>query len=125
MNAENRTYVAGHRGLAGSAILRALQAKGFQNLITRTSDELDLTDPSATRNFFEKERPEYVFLAAAKVGGIHANNVFPAEFLRENLLIQSHVLHESWRAGVNKLLFLGSSCIYPRMAPQPIPENAL
>ena len=86
---------------------------------------MDLTDAEATRRFFEQERPQYVFLAAAKVGGIHANNTFPAEFLRENLLIQTHVLHESWRVGVKKLLFLGSSCIYPRMAPQPIPENAL
>ena len=124
MNLENRIYVAGHRGLAGSAILRALQAKGFQNLITRTREELDLTDDQATKKFFEKERPEYVFVAAAKVGGIHANNTFPAEFLRENLLIQTHVLHESWRVGVKKLLFLGSSCIYPRLAPQPIPEQA-
>ena len=125
MNPENRIYVAGHRGLAGSAILRALQKKGFKNLITRTREELDLTDAESTRRFFEQERPQYVFLAAAKVGGIHANNTFPAEFLRENLLIQTHVLHESWRVGVKKLLFLGSSCIYPRMAPQPIPENAL
>ena len=125
MNPENRIYVAGHRGLAGSAILRALQAKGFQNLITRTQEKLELTDAEATRRFFEQERPQYVFLAAAKVGGIHANNTFPAEFLRENLLIQTHVLHESWRVGVKKLLFLGSSCIYPRLAPQPIPESAL
>ena len=107
VNPENRIYVAGHRGLAGSAILRALQTKGFQNLITRTREELDLTDDQATKNFFEQERPNYVFFAAAKVGGIHANNTFPAEFLRENLLIQTHVLHESWRVGVKKLLFLG------------------
>ena len=106
VNHENRIYVAGHRGLAGSAILRALQAKGFQNLITRTREELDLTDAEATRSFFQ-ERPQYVFMAAAKVGGIHANNTFPAEFLRENLLIQTHVLHESWRVGVKKLLFFG------------------
>ena len=125
MNPENRIYVAGHRGLAGSAILRALQAQGFHNLLTHTHAELDLTDAEDTRRFFEQERPQYVFLAAAKVGGIHANNTFPAEFLRENLLIQTHVLHESWRVGVKKLLFLGSSCIYPRMAPQPISENAL
>ena len=125
VNLENRIYVAGHRGLAGSAILRALQGKGFQNLITRTREELDLTDAEATRRFFEQERPQYVFLAAAKVGGIHSNNTFPAEFLRENLLIQTHVLHESWRVDVKKLLFLGSSCIYPRLAPQPIPESAL
>ena len=125
VNPENRIYIAGHRGLAGSAILRALQAKGFQNLITRTREEVDLTDAESTRRFFEQEGPQYVFMAAAKVGGIHANNTFPAEFLRENLLIQTHVLHESWRVGVKKLLFLGSSCIYPRMAPQPIPENAL
>ncbi len=125
VNPENRIYVAGHRGLAGSAILRALQKKGFKNLITRTREEVDLTDAKTTRRFFEQERPQYVFLAAAKVGGIHANNTFPAEFLQENLLIQTHVLHESWRVGVKKLLFLGSSCIYPKYAPQPIPESAL
>ena len=94
-------------------------------MITRTREELDLTDAQATKIFFEKERPEYVFLAAAKVGGIHSNHSFPAEFIRENLLIQTYVIHESWRVGVKKLLFLGSSCIYPRLAPQPIPEWAL
>ena len=125
VNPENRIYIAGHRGLAGSAILRALQAKGFQNLITRTREELDLTDAEATRRFFEQERPQYVFMAAAKVGGIHANNSFSAEFLRENLLIQTHVMHEAWRTGVKKLLFMGSSCIYPKFAPQPISETAL
>ncbi len=125
MNPEDRIYVAGHRGLAGSALLRALQQRGFQNLLVRTHAELDLTQAESVRNFFEEERPDYVFLAAAKVGGIQANNSFPAEFLRENLLIQTHVIHEAWRTGVQKLLFLGSSCIYPKFAPQPIAEASL
>lgn len=125
MNSDSRIYVAGHRGLAGSAVLRALEARGFQNLIVRTYAELDLTDASATREFFEQERPEFVFLAAARVGGIHANSNFPVDFLQENLRIQNNVLHESWRVGVKKLLFLGSNCIYPKFAPQPIPESAL
>lgn len=125
MNPDSRIYVAGHRGLAGSAILRALQTRGFQNLIVRPHAELDLTDASATHEFFEQERPEFVFLAAARVGGIHANSSFPVDFLQENLRIQNNVLHESWRVGVKKLLFLGSTCIYPKFAPQPIPESAL
>ena len=125
MNPEDRIYVAGHRGLAGSALLRALQQRGFQNLLVRTHAELDLTQAESVRNFFEEERPDYVFLAAAKVGGIQANNSFPAEFLRENLLIQTHVIHEAWRTGVQKLLFLGSSCIYPKFASQPIAEASL
>ena len=122
---EGSIYVAGHGGLAGSAILRALQSRGYSRLIVRTHQELELTDARAVKDFFQQERPESVFLAAAKVGGIQANNTLPAEFLRENLLIQTHVLHEAWQAGVKKLLFLGSSCIYPKLAPQPIPESAL
>ena len=125
MQPEDKIYVAGHRGLAGSAILRALKGRGFKDFALRTHDELDLTDANATQGFFETEQPDYVFLAAGKVGGIHANNSFSAEFLRENLLIQTHVMHEAWRTGVKKLLFLGSSCIYPKFAPQPIPESAL
>jgi len=125
MQSDDKIYVAGHRGLAGSAILRALKARGFENFLLRTHDELDLTDANATQGFFETVKPDYVFLTAAKVGGIHANNSFSAEFLRENLLIQTHVMHEAWRSGVKKLLFLGSSCIYPKYSPQPILESAL
>lgn len=120
-----RIYVAGHRGLAGSALMRQLTARGCNNLITRTHAELDLTDQAAVRIFFEQERPEYVFLAAAKVGGIMANHDFPAEFLQQNLAIQANVIHEAWRAGVKRLLFLGSSCIYPRDCPQPMREDYL
>ena len=125
MQSEGSIFIAGHSGLAGSAILRALQSRGYSRLIVRTHQELELTDARAVKDFFQQERPESVFLAAAKVGGIQANNTLPAEFLRENLLIQTHVLHEAWQAGVKKLLFLGSSCIYPKLAPQPIPESAL
>ena len=125
MQSEGSIFIAGHSGLAGSAILRALQSRGYSRLIVRTHQELELTDARAVKEFFQQERPESVFLAAAKVGGIQANNTLPAEFLRENLLIQTHVLHEAWQAGVKKLLFLGSSCIYPKLAPQPIPESAL
>ena len=125
MQSEGSIYIAGHSGLAGSAILRALQSRGYSRLIVRTHQELELTDARAVKDFFQHERPESVFLAAAKVGGIQANDTLPAEFLRENLLIQTHVLHEAWQAGVKKLLFLGSSCIYPKLAPQPIPESAL
>ncbi len=117
--------MAGHRGLAGSAIVRALQSRGYSNLILRTHTELDLTDQYATRDFFAKERPDYVFLAAAKVGGILANDTFPAAFIHENLAIQTNVIHESWQSGVKRLLFLGSSCIYPRSCPQPIREEYL
>ena len=120
-----RIYVAGHRGLAGSAIVRRLKSAGYGHILTRSHAELDLTDPVATRRFFEDERPEYVFLAAAKVGGILANETYPAEFIRENLAIQTNVIHEAWRAGVSRLLFLGSSCIYPRDCPQPIKEEYL
>ena len=125
MQSEGSIFIAGHSGLAGSAILRALQSRGYSRLIVRTHQELELTDAGAVKDFFQQERPESVFLAAAKVGGIQANNTLPAEFLRENLLIQTHVLHEAWQAGVKKMLFLGSSCIYPKLAPQPIPESAL
>ncbi len=120
-----RIYVAGHRGLAGSAIARGLEAAGYKNVIKRTHAELDLIDQNATRAFFESEKPEYVFLAAAKVGGIVANNTFPAEFIQQNLAIQTNVIHEAWRAGVKRLLFLGSSCIYPRDCPQPMKEEHL
>ena len=125
MQSEGSIFIAGHSGLAGSAILRALQSRGYSRLIVRTHQELELTDARAVKEFFQQERPESVFLAAAKVGGIQANNTLPTEFLRENLLIQTHVLHEAWQAGVKKMLFLGSSCIYPKLAPQPIPESAL
>jgi GDP-L-fucose synthase len=122
MQADSRIYVAGHRGLVGSAIVRRLQAGGFGAVIGRSHAELDLTDEAATRAFFERERPEHVFLAAAKVGGIAANQARPAEFIRDNLAIQTNVIHAAWRSGVQRLLFLGSSCIYPRLAPQPMRE---
>jgi len=120
-----RIYVAGHRGLAGSALMQRLQQAGYRNLIGRTHAELELTDQAAVRKFFEKERPEYVFLAAARVGGILANNDYPAEFIQSNLAVQTNVIHEAWRNGVKRLLFLGSSCIYPRDCPQPIKEEYL
>ena len=120
-----RIYVAGHTGLAGSAIVRVLQSKGYTNLITRHHSELDLVDQRAVREFFADEKPEYVFLAAAKVGGILANDTYPAEFIHQNLAIQTNVIHESWRNQVKRLLFLGSSCIYPRDCPQPIKEEYL
>jgi len=122
MKPNSRIYVAGHRGLVGSAIVRRLQAAGHHGLITRTHAELDLTDESAVRAFFESERPRHVFLAAAKVGGIVANNLYPAEFIRDNLAIQTNVIHAAWQHGVERLLFLGSSCIYPKLAPQPMRE---
>jgi GDP-L-fucose synthase len=122
---QKRIYVAGHRGLVGSALMRQLQARGYNSLITRTHAELDLTDQSAVRFFFAEEKPEYVLLAAAKVGGIHANNTYPAEFIQQNLAIQTNVIHEAWRNNVEQLLFLGSSCIYPKDCPQPIREDYL
>ena len=125
MEKDARIYLAGHTGLAGSAILRQLQRAGHANLLLRRHAELELTDARAVSTFFERERPEYVFLAAAKVGGILANDTCPAEFIRENLAIQLNVVHEAWRAGVKRLLFLGSSCIYPRDCPQPIKEEYL
>jgi GDP-L-fucose synthase len=125
MKSDARIYVAGHTGLAGSAILRALQRAGHSNFLLRKHAELELTDARAVAAFFERERPEYVFLAAAKVGGILANNSYPADFIRENLAVQLNVIHEAWRAGVKRLLFLGSSCIYPRDCPQPMKEEHL
>jgi GDP-L-fucose synthase len=120
-----KIYVAGHRGLAGSALVRRLRAAGYENLVLRTHGELELTDAIAVRKFFEAERPQHVLLAAAKVGGIVANDTLPGEFIRENLAIQTNVIHEAWRAGVKRLLFLGTSCIYPRECPQPMKEEYL
>jgi GDP-L-fucose synthase len=120
-----RIYVAGHRGLAGSALVRRLLAKGYSNLLTRSHAELDLVDAAAVARFFQEQRPDAVFLAAARVGGILANHSYPADFIRDNLAIQSNVIHEAHRAGVGKLLFLGSSCIYPRNCPQPMKEEYL
>ena len=125
MQLTDKIYIAGHRGLVGGAIYRLLQTLGYTNLVVRTSSELDLRDHQAVRDFFEQEKPAYVFLAAAKVGGIHANNTYPAEFLYDNLGVQNNVIHEAYRSGVTKLLFLGSSCIYPKNAPQPLKEDYL
>jgi GDP-L-fucose synthase len=121
----SKIYVAGHNGLVGSAIVRRLTCKGFVNIVCRDHGELELTEQSEVEAFFEKEKPGYVFLAAAKVGGIHANSVFPAEFIFSNLQVQMNVVHAAWRHGVKKLLFLGSSCIYPKHAPQPMREECL
>ena len=125
MHQNSKIYVAGHRGLVGSALLRQLKANDFHNIVTRTHAELDLTHQAAVRDFFAEEKPEYVFLAAAKVGGIHANNTYPAEFIFANLSIQTHIIHESWQNNIKRLLFLGSSCIYPRDCPQPMKEEYL
>lgn len=125
MRADAKIFVAGHRGLAGSAIARRLKAAGYSNLVTRTHQELNLTEGAAVRKFFESERPDVVFLAAGKVGGILANNTFPAEFIQQNLAIQANVIHESFEVGVGRLISLGSSCIYPRNCPQPIKEEYL
>ena len=125
MNLDAKIYVAGHRGLVGSAIVRNLEDKGYKNIIYRTHKELDLTNQEAVRRFFEEEKPEYVFLAAAKVGGIHANNTYPADFIYDNLMIQNNVIKAAHDFEVKKLLFLGSTCIYPKMAPQPIKEEYL
>ena len=125
MNKDARIYVAGHRGLVGSAILRALKSRGYPNLIARTHAELDLLDQEAVRSFFNAEQPEYVFLAAAKVGGIMANSTYPADFIYKNIVIQTNVIDEAWKCNVNRLLFLGSSCIYPRDCPQPMKEEYL
>ncbi|WP_050614496.1 GDP-L-fucose synthase [Bacillus testis] len=125
MKKNSRIYVAGHRGLAGSAILRRLESLGYTDLVTRTSSELDLRNPLAVEEFFHKEGIEFVFLAAAKVGGIVANNEYPADFIRDNLMIQTNVIDSAYRNGVKKLLFLGSTCIYPKMAPQPLKEEYL
>ncbi len=125
MNLTSKIYVAGHKGLVGSALVRRLHAGGYRNLVTRDHRELDLTDQLAVRDFFKNERPEYVFLAAAKVGGILANSTYPADFIRANLQIEINAIHESYCAGVTRLLFLGSSCIYPKLAPQPLKEEYL
>lgn len=120
-----KIYVAGHRGMVGSAIVRALRAQGYDNIITRTHHELDLTDQQAVNDFFAAEKPEYVVLAAAKVGGIEANATAPADFMYMNMMLEMNVIHAAWQNGCRKLLFLGSSCIYPRLAPQPMPESCL
>ncbi len=125
MRTDSKIYVAGHRGLAGSAIVRALQRRGYGNFVERSHAQLDLTDQAAVEAFFSEEKPELVFLAAAKVGGIQANSVYPAEFIRDNLAIQTNIIHSAWTHGTRKLLFLGSSCIYPKFAPQPMPESCL
>ena len=125
MDKNAKIYVAGHRGMVGSAIVRNLEQKGYVNIIGRTSKELDLIRQSDVENFFEEEKPEYVFLAAAKVGGIYANNKYPAEFIYNNLMIETNIIHSAYKYSVKKLLFLGSSCIYPKMAPQPIKEEYL
>ncbi|WP_340112534.1 GDP-L-fucose synthase family protein [Maribellus mangrovi] len=125
MKKNDKIYIAGHRGLVGSAIWKNLQKRAYTNLIGKTRQELDLLDQQAVETFFEQEQPEYVFLAAAKVGGIVANNTYRADFIYENLVIQNHIIHNAWKYGVKKLLFLGSTCIYPREAPQPMPEDSL
>jgi len=125
MNRNSKIYIAGHRGLVGSALTRKLEQEGYDNLILKTRKELDLLDESAVKNFFKSEKPDYVFLAAAKVGGILANDTYPADFIRENLAIQNNVIHSAYLANVKKLLFLGSSCIYPKNCPQPIKEEYL
>ena len=125
MNKNAKIYVAGHRGLVGSALVRRLEKEGYSNLILRTSKELNLRDESAVKSFFDEEKPEYVFLAAAKVGGIYANNTYPADFIIQNIQIQTNVITHALRTGVKRLLFLGSSCIYPRECPQPMKEEYL
>ena len=122
---QKRIFVAGHRGMVGSAIVRCLAGRGYTHIIARSHSELDLTDQAQVRTFFAEERPQQVYVAAAKVGGIHANNSYPAEFIYSNLMVEANLIHESWRTGVERLLFLGSSCIYPRMAAQPMSEDAL
>lgn len=125
MNKTDKIYVAGHRGMVGSALVRKLKKEGFNNLILRTSSELDLRNQQAVREFMQQEKPDYVFVAAAKVGGILANNTYRAEFIYDNIMMQSNIIHNSWANGVKKLMFLGSSCIYPKMAPQPLKEEYL
>ena len=125
MDKNSKIYVAGHRGMVGSAIVRELERQGYTNIITRTHSELDLTDQRAVQDLFETEKPEYVFLAAAKVGGIEANDKAPADFMYQNMMLEMNVINAAWRNGCRKLEFLGSSCIYPRMAPQPMPESCL
>ena len=125
MEKKSKIYVAGHRGMVGSAIVRELRRQGYDNIITRTHSELDLTDQQAVNRFLAAEKPEYVFLAAAKVGGIEANDKAPADFMYLNMMLEMNVIHAAWRNGCRKLQFLGSSCIYPRLAPQPMPESCL
>ena len=125
MNLTNKIYIAGHKGLVGSAIYRKLKLEGYENIITRTHKELDLTDQSQTRLFFKQQKPEYVILAAAKVGGIHANNTYPADFIYENLMVEANVIHSAYENNTKRLLFLGSSCIYPKSIAQPMKESAL
>ena len=125
MNKDSKRYIAGHRGMVGSAIVRELQRQGYNNLVLRTHKELDLTNQAAVSAFFQAEKPEYVFLAAAKVGGIVANQSALADFMYENMILEMNVIHAAWKNGCKKLEFLGSSCIYPRMAPQPMPESCL
>ena len=125
MEKDSKIYVAGHRGMVGSAIVRELKRQGYENIITRTHAELDLTDQQAVNDFFASERPEYIFLAAAKVGGIVANSEALADFMYENMMLEMNVIHAAWKNGCKKLEFLGSSCIYPRLAPQPMPESCL
>jgi len=125
MNKQDKIYIAGHRGLVGSAIMRRLKAEGFSNILTRSHAKLDLTNQAKVQTFLKQEKPDYVIIAAAKVGGIHANNIYPAEFIYTNLMIECNLIHAAFRAEIDKLLFLGSSCIYPKHAPQPMPENAL
>ncbi len=125
MESTSKIYIAGHRGLVGSAIVRKLKAEGYNRLLLKTRNELDLLRQDQVERFFREEQPEYVFLAAAKVGGIHANNTYPAQFLYENMMIEANIIHAAYQSGVRKLLFLGSSCIYPKMAPQPLKEEYL
>ena len=125
MNKTSKIFIAGHNGMVGSAITRLLVSKGYSNLITRSHSELDLTSQASVNEFFKDEKIDYVFLAAAKVGGIHANSIYPAEFIYENLTIQNNVIHAAYTTGVKRLLFLGSSCIYPKFAPQPMKEEYL
>ncbi|WP_237560285.1 GDP-L-fucose synthase, partial [Ferriphaselus sp. R-1] len=125
MQPDSKIYIAGHRGLVGSALVRRLQARGYTNLVIRTHAELELRDQAAVARFFAEEQPDYVLLAAARVGGIYANNTYPAEFIHDNLVIQSNIIHSAWQNNVQRLLFLGSSCIYPKAAPQPMKEDCL
>ena len=125
MEKRSKIFVAGHRGLVGSAVVRKLRNRGYNNILTRTHQELDLLDQTATFSFLEDEKPDYIVAAAAKVGGILANNIYRADFIYENLMIEANLIHGAWRAGTRELLFLGSSCIYPKLAPQPMPENCL
>ena len=125
MDKKSRIFVAGHRGMVGSAIVRKLKDDGYQNIIVKTRDEVDLTCQAEVREFYKNEQPDYVFIAAAKVGGIHSNNTYPAEFIYNNLMIECNLIHEAYKAGIKQLLFLGSSCIYPKLAEQPMTEKAL